>query len=245
MTVATRSGDNIGTKQIRALFAAEEKLAKTVSYYDEDTMIELLGVSFLADDDHIFGAPNDDYIKREIEWYLSESPYVSDIPGNTPKIWRDIADGNGMINSNYGYLLFGEENYNQYQRVVNTLMLDRESRQGIAIYTRPTMHLDAYRNGMQDFVCTNTVQYIIRNSRLHVVVNMRSNDAVFGYRNDYAWQRFVQDRMIEHFKTRGDLSLAKGRVIWQVGSMHVYPRHRHLIDRFIETGEHNISVTKG
>ena len=42
--------------------------------------IELVGASFLADEDAIFGDVNWDYVAREIQWYDSMSRKVADIP---------------------------------------------------------------------------------------------------------------------------------------------------------------------
>ena len=43
--------------------------------------IELIGQSFIADEDWIIRKPNYEYIERELEWYESQSLYVEDIPG--------------------------------------------------------------------------------------------------------------------------------------------------------------------
>ena len=76
--------------------------------------LEIVGASFTADEASIFGTPNYEYIKNEIEWYISQSLYVDDIPEKTPEIWKQISSTEGRINSNYGYLVFSEENHKQY-----------------------------------------------------------------------------------------------------------------------------------
>jgi thymidylate synthase len=68
------------------------------------------------------------------------------------------------------------------------------------IYTRPSMQFEYNRAGMSDFMCTNTVQYLIRGGNVHAIVNMRSNDVVFGYKNDYAWQNHVLHRVAKELK---------------------------------------------
>ena len=57
---------------------------------------------------------------------------------------------------------------------------------------------------------------------------MRSNDAIFGFINDFAWQRHVLVELAE------DLSHAHQRIIpgsitWNAGSLHIYDRHYDLI----------------
>lgn len=211
----------------------------------EDHMLEIIGASFIANDMTIFGKPNDDYIRREIEWYDSRSLNVNDFPGGAPFIWRQIAsqtstDG-GWILSNYGFLLYDDENHSQYDHVIRELKRNQLSRQAVAIYTRPDVWKDQGMEGMFDFICTNAVHYYIRDNKLCVVVQMRSNDAIFGYRNDYAWQAEVQRRV------RDDLlgtypRLEIGPIMWQVANLHIYPRHFHLVEHYIKTGEYNSDV---
>ena len=182
--------------------------------------IEMIGATFEADEPTIFGDVNDDYIQRELEWYESMSLYVDDIPGITPAIWKQVADRAGKINSNYGWAIYHKDNGLQYVRVFNELLHLPNSRRAVMIYTRPTMWEDYKRDGMSDFMCTNTVQYMIRNEQLVAIVQMRSNDVIFGYRNDYAWQKHVADTLT------ADLGLTKEpKIIWHVGSLHVYERH--------------------
>jgi thymidylate synthase len=182
--------------------------------------IEMIGATFEADEPTIFGEINEDYIQRELEWYKSMSLYVDDIPGITPAIWQQVADRGGKINSNYGWAIYHKDNHLQYANVLNELTFSPNSRRAVMIYTRPTMWNDYNRDGMSDFMCTNAVQYMIRDGQLVAIVQMRSNDVVFGYRNDYAWQKYVADMLTI------DLGLdVEPKIIWHVGSLHVYERH--------------------
>jgi thymidylate synthase len=182
--------------------------------------IEMIGACFEADEPSIFGDVNEEYIQRELEWYKSQSLYVDDIPGITPAIWKQVASTEGKINSNYGWAIYSEDNGLQYLNVFDELTKNPNSRRAVMIYTRPTMWSDYNHNGMSDFMCTNAVQYMIRDGQLVAVVQMRSNDVVFGYRNDYAWQKYVADQLTI------DLGLdVEPKIIWNVGNLHVYERH--------------------
>src|SRR5271154_3549605 len=66
------------------------------------TTIEIVGASFIADEDAIFGNVHWEYVEREEQWYNSMSLNVNDIPGKTPAAWTACADKDGFINSNYG-----------------------------------------------------------------------------------------------------------------------------------------------
>ena len=200
----------------------------------QSDMLEILGANFIADEETIFGSPNRDYIDEEINWYESQSLYVYDLP-NPPRIWKEVACKDGYINSNYGWCIYSPYNYQQYNKVKQELIRNPDTRRAIMIYNRPSMHEDAVKNGMNDFMCTNAVTYFIRDSKLHCVVQMRSNDAWAGYRNDYAWQYHVLKKLAN------DIGLEVGDIHWQVASLHVYPRQYYLVHHYIETGETHIS----
>jgi thymidylate synthase len=185
--------------------------------------IELIGASFIADEETIFGPVNYDYVSRELEWYQSMSLNVKDIPGKTPFIWEQVADRAGYINSNYGWCIWHAENGSQYEHVREELKVNPNSRRAVMIYTRPEMWYQYNFDGRSDFMCTNAVQYLIRDGALHAVVQMRSNDVVFGYRNDYAWQVHVLEKLAE------ELGAPVGDIYWNVGSLHVYERHFDLV----------------
>jgi thymidylate synthase len=85
-------------------------------------------------------------------------------------------------------------------------------------------------------MCTNAVQYLIRDGELHAVVQMRSNDSIFGYRNDRAWQQHVLEKLAV------DLNVPPGKLYWNVGSLHIYARHYYLVHHYAQTGQ--LYITK-
>ena len=210
-------------QEIRDAFVKMLRYGEYVTDKTGVNMLEIVGANFIADEPAIFGKVNEDYVRRELEWYESMSLNVHDIPGGAPQIWQAVADKNGFINSNYGWCIFSEENGLQYHNARIELMNNPYSRRATMIYTRPQMWVDFNKDGRSDFMCTNAVQYMIRGDKLHAIVQMRSNDVVFGYKNDYAWQKHVLDMLA------GDLNVEPGYIIWNVGSLHVYERHFHLV----------------
>lgn len=207
-------------EHIRDHFIEELKYGRFVTDKTGVKTIEMLGATFEANHPTIFGEVNDDYVERELAWYKSMSLSVNDIPGKTPAIWQQVADENGYINSNYGWAIWHEDNFSQYANVLKELRTNPNSRRAVMIYTRPTMWYDYNFNGMSDFMCTNAVQYMIRDDQLVAVVQMRSNDVVFGYRNDYAWQLHVANQLSDELGLK-----TWPKIIWHVGNLHVYERH--------------------
>jgi thymidylate synthase len=193
--------------------------------------VEIMNASFIADEPAIFGTVNQEYVERELSWYKSMSLNVNDIPTPVPAIWKAVATPEGLINSNYGWCIYSEENGNQYAKVLGQLLSNPDSRRAVMIYNRPSMHDDYNKDGMSDFMCTNAVQYLYRDGKLNALVYMRSNDAVFGYKNDYAWQKYVLDQLCDA------LNIPVGTIYWNVASLHVYERHFDLIkDRIYGEG---------
>lgn len=185
--------------------------------------IEILGATFIADEDHIVRTPAYEYIERELAWYESMSLYVRDIPGKTPAIWEAVSSTEGKINSNYGWCVYTPENGYQYSHVLQELKNNPDSRRATMIYNRPSMHTDFNKNGMNDFMCTFANSFFIRNGKLISHYIMRSNDSVFGYNNDYAWARHIQTKLAK------SLNVEVGDLIWTASNLHVYERHFDML----------------
>ena len=195
--------------------------------------IEMIGASFVADEPAIFGEVNKEYVEKELAWYKSQSTNINDIYGpvrEAPAAWKYAADLHGNINSNYGKLIYSEQYYDQFNSVVFELDKNRDTRRASMIYTRPSIWTEYNSNGMSDFICTNSVTYYIREDMLHCVVQMRSNDVVFGYKNDYAWQKHVQQEVCDAYNKLNPFDeINPGLIFWQVQNLHVYERHFNLV----------------
>lgn len=191
--------------------------------------VEIQNAHFLANSDSIIRKPNYEYANREIEWYKSQSLFIKDIPGEVPKIWQMCADKDGKINSNYGWCIWSKENGNQLDYCIKRLVDDPHTREACMIYNRPSMQVECNANGMHDFMCTYSTQAFLNEVRSNVyqldyTVFMRSNDAVFGYCNDYMWHKSVQSLMVDLLNKEG-LNVILGDMIWNAASLHVYERH--------------------
>lgn len=217
--------DNFTVRDIRDEFIklkGERELSDNGTY-------EIINATFIADEPSIFGELNEEYAKCEFYWYMTQSRNVFDMPCTVPKIWKDVSGYDGNINSNYGWCVFSKENNRQFKSVVKTLQGDAFSRQATMIYIRPSMHEDSTFNGCHDFMCTYSTQHVIRNNELHYLVFMRSNDAVFGYKNDKYWHDMVHDMLLSKLKDTYP-ELTKGKMYWNAASLHVYERHFDLIE---------------
>ena len=226
------SYDMIKTDDMRYYFCNELRQKNFVTDKNGGKLIEMIGACFLADKPSIFGTPNQDYITREITWYNSQIGNVNAISGKTPEAWKMAANDYGQVNSNYGQLIYSDKYFNQYGRVLDELLENDEGRRAIMVYNRPSIWEEYNEEGKSDFICTNAVTYYIRNDKLFCVVQMRSNDVVFGYKNDYAWQLHVLETLVEDYnQCKNEIiePITCGDIIWQVQNMHVYERHFDLV----------------
>jgi len=218
---------------IRAHFRQEYEDQNFVLDRSGQKMIEMLGASFLADEPAIFGTPNEEYIQAELDWYKSMSTNINDIykgEKEPPVAWQMTANNKGEINSNYGYLVYSEKFHNQLYRVVQELTENNFSRRATMVYTRPSIWVEYNDQGKNDFICTNAVTYYIRNKKLHCVVQMRSNDVVFGYKNDYAWQKHLLNEVVNEYLDWNIFDeIEPGNIYWQVQNLHIYSRHFKLL----------------
>jgi len=237
---------NKTVKDIRSYFIDELNNERFTTDKTGAKTIEIIGASFIADEAAIFGTPNQDYIDAELKWYKTQSTNIStlgSIYGKEPAAWAYAANDHGEINSNYGTLIYSEKYYNQYNKALVELIQNKDTRRAIMIYNRPSIWTEYNENYKSDFICTNAVTYYVRGDKIHAVVQMRSNDAWAGYRNDYAWAKHVLDEVVKDYNLYSDDTLVTaGDIHWQVQNLHVYAKNFYIVDHAIKTGE--VHITK-
>ena len=225
-------------EDIRNTFLNEYKNGRFTTDKTGAKTIEIIGASFVADENAIFGKPNQEYIDAEIQWYNSKSTNIETLAkfyGKKPAAWAYSANAHGEINSNYGTLIFSPEYNEQYNNALSELVKNPDTRRAAMIYNRPSIWVDYNAQNKNDFICTNAVTYYIRDNQLHCVVQMRSNDAVFGYKNDYAWQLHVLERLVTdiNYCNIDSPPLTVGNIHWQVQNLHVYSRHFKFLEELL------------
>lgn len=167
------------------------------------------------------------YFAGELAWYLKKDRDVSYI-NNFSTFWKHITNpGTNEINSNYGALVFNE----QMEWAVENLRNDMNSRQAIMFFNRPDYQFE----GNKDFVCTMYANFFIRDNRLNMKLQMRSNDVFYGLTFDAPFFSFLHQSVYLILKdTYPDLEL--GSYYHFADNMHFYERHFELADAIIENG---------
>jgi thymidylate synthase len=153
-----------------------------------------------------------DYAQSEWLWYLTQARSVEmlgSIYGSVPKIWRQMADEHGMVNSNYGWQ-WGRNN--QLNKVIELLKVKPDTRKAaISIYDGK--EIEQYR---YDTPCTYAVHFTILDNKLNMSVMMRSNDLWFGFTNDQYCFSSLQKLVAT------ELKLEVGWYYHFVNNLHIY-----------------------
>lgn len=157
----------------------------------------------------------------EFLWYLSGTDESGMISYYIPE-YRTFEVDNRLEGA-YGPRLFGSQG--QLEQVIQTLHDRPDSRQAIAQIFR----FEDLKN-QKDVPCTVSLQFFSRSSALHLVVNMRSNDAYIGLPHDVFAFTMIQEIVARR------LGLQLGTYFHFVGSLHLYDAQRDRAEAFLAEG---------
>lgn len=181
---------------------------------------EILGFNVCIENpiDRIIYSPS-----RKMSMSYAVGEFIYYITGNNTldfiqyysKQFKNFTDDGKTINSAYGYRIFGYSNlfeFNQWEFIKNKLKQDPDTRQAI-------IHLHMPNNKpTNDELCTLTLQFMIRDNKLNLLVNMRSNDIIWGYTYDVFNFTLLQELMAN------ELNIPIGKYYHNAASMHIYER---------------------
>jgi thymidylate synthase len=146
----------------------------------------------------------------ELCWYLSGTNKLDFISYYIPR-YKDYAEGDEVFGG-YGPRLFNWRGLSQLDKVTEILRKKSSSRQ--AVIQLFDGHDIVEEHG--DVPCTCTLQFMLRRDKLHMLTNMRSNDAFLGLPHDIFCFTMLQEIMAR------SLSTELGTYKHAVGSLHLY-----------------------
>ena len=152
-----------------------------------------------------------DYAEAEWKWYMSGDRNIAklgEIYGKVPAIWKQMADPDGEVNSNYGWQW---QRNNQLEHVINKLKTKDNRQAAISIYDGK--EINAYKF---DTPCTYAVQFTVVQDKLYMSVYMRSNDLWYGFCNDQYQFASLQEMVAER------LNLPVGTYYHHAHNLHLY-----------------------
>jgi thymidylate synthase len=142
------------------------------------------------------------------------------------KDYGEYSDDKLTIHGAYGPRLFDKDGIDQFSYVLERLKSNPNTRKAVI----QLFDADDLAEEHSDVPCTCTLQFVSRSSKLHMHVNMRSNDAFTGLPHDV-----FSFTMIQEFMAR-ILGLAPGHYYHTVGSLHLYTKDFPKVERFLSEG---------
>jgi len=135
------------------------------------------------------------------------------------KRWTELADDAMSVRGScYGHRIFGRigTGESQWERVAELLRSDPWSRRAVLDVYDPEL---GFRKTVKDAPCACTLQFLIRDDRLHLVTYMRSNDVIWGLPYDVFVFTMLQELLGR------ELRRPLGTYTHIAGSLHLYENH--------------------
>ncbi|WFU10349.1 thymidylate synthase [Rhizobium sp. CB3090] len=167
----------------------------------------------------------------ELLWYLHGSDKLEFIEPYIGR-YRDDAE-NGVIHGAYGprfHAMRGD--INQIGNIIKLLTDNPNSKRAVIQLFDAA---DITRR-FKEIPCTTTIQFFVREGRLHLSVTMRSNDAYLGLPHDVFCFTMLQEMMARR------LGCELGEYYHYVGSMHVYDASVASMREYFDEGWQRTSV---
>jgi thymidylate synthase len=167
----------------------------------------------------------------EFCWYLSGSDDLDFIKYYIPAYEKEADEG--LLCGAYGPRLVGGQD--QLGRVVKLLSKNPDSRRAVVQVLKAT----DLESGQRDVPCTCTLQFLLREDALDLLVNMRSNDAYKGLPHDVFCFTMIQELLARR------LSVEMGTYKHMVSSLHLYDQDVGLAQQFLDEGFQSTKMMPG
>ena len=168
------------------------------------------------------------YCIAELLWYISGSSSTEWI-SRYSSFWSKISDDGVNANSAYGARIFkphrvcGGEDFTQWDYVVKELRQDPDSRRAVIHIRSPFDSKEA----KLDVPCTMTLQYFIRERKLHCIASMRSSDLILGIAYDVPAFTFFQEMLAN------ELGVELGTYTHISNSLHIYENKFKQVEQIL------------
>ena len=160
----------------------------------------------------------------ELCWYLSETDSLDFIKYYLPA-YGEFAEDNKLYGA-YGPRLFSWNGLQQFSTIIRLLRKKPNSRQAVIQLFSGVDIVEEHK----DVPCTSTLQFLVRDDALHLLVNMRSNDIHWGLPHDVFCFTMLHEVLAR------TLSIKLGTYKHMVGSLHLYDNQQNNAKLFLNEG---------
>lgn len=161
------------------------------------------------------------YAAAELLWYFSGTNKIEMIKHYATQYERFSDDGIITYGA-YGYRWKLHDQLNKVIKILRELPNTRR-----AVITCYSAMLDLYED-KKDIPCTLSLQFLIRNNKLHCICTMRSNDIWLGLPYDIFSFTCLQILIAQ------ELNIEVGTYTHQVGSLHLYKRNYEKVQQILD-----------
>lgn len=162
----------------------------------------------------------------ELCWYLSKTNDLAFMEHYLPSIYKDESDDGKTVRSGYGERLFNHHGNNQLENVITLLRARPTSRRAV-IQLFDASDLSQH---FRSIPCTCTLQFVVRDNKLNLFVNMRSNDAFWGLPHDVFTFTMLQEIVAR------SIDIEPGIYKHCAGSLHLYDEHVVKAQAYLSEG---------
>jgi thymidylate synthase len=179
------------------------------------------------------------YLARELKAYFKGNLDVEGL-AKASRFWKNIADENGKINSNYGHYAFREDVpsesgvSNQFEWAIKQLMKNPDSRKAI-ININQTKH----KTTTKDFPCTLGIQFFIQDGHLNCTISSRSTDVFTGLPYDLGFFSFLNELMCQMLREKKYPDLKLGYTTMRTTFTQIYDKTRNRVLRLLDRVDNN------
>lgn len=185
------------------------------------------------------------YFVAESLWYLSGND-STDWISNYSSFWKNISDDGSTANSAYGARIFRphprvasmiDPVWTQWNYVINELSSDSDSRRAVVHIRSPQDSILASK----DVPCTLSLQFFLRNDKVHMIVSMRSSDLILGIAYDVPAFTLFQELLAAQLTQKLGRKIDVGEYTHMSNSLHIYERHFEMVEKILEEPKHETS----
>jgi thymidylate synthase len=175
------------------------------------------------------------YMIAELCWYI-KGDRDNEMMEHYSSFWKKVKNKEKpFYNSNYGHYIFNE---GQFSYCFNMLKKDKDSRQACIIINRPSVMMSE----TNDKLCTYSINFLIRNNKLNMHINMRSNDIIYGLSAaDFFCFSVIQELLFILLKEKYN-DLEMGSFFHHADSFHIYENKFEIMNSIFENNENNEEV---
>jgi thymidylate synthase len=168
----------------------------------------------------------------ELLWYLSRKNKLKFIE-HYISAYKEESEDQKTVYGGYGPRLFNHsDEHNQVKNVIKLLKKRRSSRRAVIQLFEAKDIADPHK----EIPCTCTMQFLVRNEKLDMIVYMRSNDAFLGLPHDIFCFTMLQEIIAR------SIGVELGLYKHCVGSLHLYQEKEQLARQYLGEGFQNTEV---